>query len=196
MSLRELLDGLGREGVSDSGVNSMVEVLFRKILLAYDGSEQAFNAFKLALAIATQTGGEIHIVSVGEVDYIPQFVEDVREQKGVAVHRLRSFLFRARALTSQSNVKLHSHILVGHPVRAIVRLARELNADLLVIGAKGHSALYERVVGSRASQIMQVARCPVLVVKDNRRRRRVKRTFGLGISWNEIQIKSLDSSAA
>jgi Universal stress protein family len=36
---------------------------------------------------------------------------------------------------------------------------------LLVIGATGHSALYERIVGSRADRIMQLAQCPVLVVK-------------------------------
>jgi nucleotide-binding universal stress UspA family protein len=36
---------------------------------------------------------------------------------------------------------------------------------LLVIGARGHSAIYERLVGSRADRIMQLAPCPVLVVK-------------------------------
>ena len=43
--------------------------------------------------------------------------------------------------------------------------ARELEADLLVIGATGHSALYERMIGSRADRIIQLAPCPVLVVK-------------------------------
>jgi nucleotide-binding universal stress UspA family protein len=44
-------------------------------------------------------------------------------------------------------------------------LAADLNVDLLVIGARGHSALYERMVGSRTDRIMHLARCPVLVVK-------------------------------
>jgi nucleotide-binding universal stress UspA family protein len=56
-------------------------------------------------------------------------------------------------------------MLVGHPVRAIAKFALDLNVDLLVIGARGHSALYERLVGSRAAQIMQIAHCPVLAVK-------------------------------
>ena len=164
----------------------MSEILFRKILHAYDGSEHAFSAYNLALAIAKQNGCELHIVSVGEIEYIPQFVEDVREQKAMAARRLRGFLFRARALAAESNVNLHSHVLVGHPVRAIVRLARELNAELLVIGARGHSALYERVVGSRASQIMQLAHCPVLAVKNNRRRRRVRDKFRYELAWDQI----------
>jgi nucleotide-binding universal stress UspA family protein len=55
--------------------------------------------------------------------------------------------------------------LTGHPVRDIVKLVDEINADLLVIGATGHSALYERMIGSRADRMVQLARCPVLVVK-------------------------------
>jgi nucleotide-binding universal stress UspA family protein len=46
-----------------------------------------------------------------------------------------------------------------------VALADELKVDLRVIGARRHSAIYERLVGSRADRIMQLAPCPVLVVK-------------------------------
>jgi nucleotide-binding universal stress UspA family protein len=62
-------------------------------------------------------------------------------------------------------VKLHTHVVAGHPVRDIIMLAADLNVDLLVIGATGHSALYKRMVGSRADRIMQLAQCPVLIVK-------------------------------
>jgi len=40
-----------------------------------------------------------------------------------------------------------------------------LKADLLVIGATGHSAFYERMIGSRADRLVQLAPCPVLVIK-------------------------------
>ena len=40
-----------------------------------------------------------------------------------------------------------------------------ISAELLIIGATGHSALYERLIGSRADRIVQLAHCPVLVVK-------------------------------
>jgi nucleotide-binding universal stress UspA family protein len=55
--------------------------------------------------------------------------------------------------------------LAGHPVRQILDLAAELRIDLLVVGASGHSALYERMIGSRADRLVQLAPCPVLVVK-------------------------------
>jgi len=74
-------------------------------------------------------------------------------------------LQRARAMAQEQSVQLHTHVVAGHPVRDIVGLAAELKIDLLVIGATGHSALYERMIGSRADRIMQLAPCPVLVVK-------------------------------
>jgi nucleotide-binding universal stress UspA family protein len=46
-----------------------------------------------------------------------------------------------------------------------VDLVPQIGADVLVIGATGHSALYERMIGSRADRIVQMAACPVLVVK-------------------------------
>ena len=68
-------------------------------------------------------------------------------------------------LAEKTHVKLHPHILTGHPVRDVVKLAADIKADLLVIGATGHSALYERLIGSRADRMVQLAQCPVLVVK-------------------------------
>lgn len=46
-----------------------------------------------------------------------------------------------------------------------IELALALKADLLVIGATGHSAFYERMIGSRADRLIQLAPCPVLVIK-------------------------------
>jgi nucleotide-binding universal stress UspA family protein len=139
--------------------------MFDKILHANDGSEHAFHAFALALAIAKQNNSELHMVCVEEIDYMPEFIEEVREETGTAARRFHGVLQRARAMADQSHVKLHTHVIAGHPVRDIVRLAADLKVELLVIGATGHSAIYERMIGSRADRIMQLAQCPVLVVK-------------------------------
>ena len=139
--------------------------MFSKILHANDGSEHAFHALSLALAIARQNNSELHMVCVEEVDYMPEFIEEVREEAGRAARRFHKALQLARAMAEESQVKLHTHVLPGHPVRDIVELAAELGAELLVIGAKGHSAIYERLIGSRADRIVQLAQSPVLVVK-------------------------------
>ena len=138
--------------------------MFAKILHANDGSEHAFHALSLALAVAKQNNSELHMVSVEEIDYLPEFIEEVREETGTAARRFHG-VQRSRAMAEESHVKLHTHVVVGHLVRDIVKLAADLDVDLLVIGARGHSALYERMVGSRTDRIMHLARCPVLVVK-------------------------------
>jgi nucleotide-binding universal stress UspA family protein len=139
--------------------------MFAKILHANDGSAPAFNALKLALTLAQQNQSELHMVSVMEVDYLPEFVEEIREETGRAARRFRGILQRAQDMAGQSRIKLHTHLLTGHPVRDVVKLAADIGADLLVIGATGHSALYERMIGSRADRMVQLAHCPVLVVK-------------------------------
>jgi glutathione-regulated potassium-efflux system ancillary protein KefC len=138
-----------------------------KILLANDGSENALSALDLALAVAKQNNFELHMVSVEEIDYIPEFMEDVRKETGTAARRFESVLTRARQMAEEAKVQFHPHLVAGHPVRSIVNLAAELGAELLVIGGKGHSALYERLIGSRADRIAQLSPCPVLIVKPN-----------------------------
>jgi nucleotide-binding universal stress UspA family protein len=139
--------------------------MFGKILHANDGSEPAFHALELALAIARQTSSDLHMVSVEEIDHILEFSEEIREDTGTAARRFHKVLQRARAMAEQRQVELHTHVLAGHAVRDIIQLAAELKVDLLVIGAKPHSAIYERLVGSRTNRIIQLAQCPVLVVK-------------------------------
>ena len=59
--------------------SSREESMFGKILHANDGSEHAFRALALALAIAKQNRSELHIVCVEEIPFLPEFMEEVRE---------------------------------------------------------------------------------------------------------------------
>jgi nucleotide-binding universal stress UspA family protein len=139
--------------------------MFKKILHANDGSDHASKALLYALDIAKQNKAELHMVSIEEIPSMPEYIEEVREEKNTAARRYRAVVQRATAMAQEHHVKLQTHILAGHPVRDIVKLAAELNIDLLVIGATGHSAFYERMIGSRADRLIQLAPCPVLVIK-------------------------------
>jgi nucleotide-binding universal stress UspA family protein len=143
----------------------MGEAMFTRILHANDGSDQAFHALSLVLDMAKESGAEVHMVSVEEIPYLPGTIEEVREETGLAARRFHNVLSRSRAMAEQSHVQLKTHVLVGHPVRDIVNLARDIKAELLVVGASGHSAFYDRMLGSRADRLVHLAPCPVLVVK-------------------------------
>ena len=139
--------------------------MFKTILHANDGSGPAFKALALAIAVAKQNAAVLHLVCVEEIPPMPEYIEEIREAKGVAARRFHPVVERVRFQAEQNSIKLQIHVVSGHPVRMIVDLVDEIGADLLVIGATGHSALYERMVGSRADRIVQLAACPVLVVK-------------------------------
>lgn len=139
--------------------------MFNKILHANDGSEPAFRALQLAIMLAKQNGAELHSVSVEEIPPMPEFIEEVRETRAVAARRFHPVLQRARDMGEEQGIALQTYVRTGHPVRTVIEFTRELGADLIVIGATGHSALYERLIGSRADRIIQLAPCPVLVAK-------------------------------
>src|SRR6266702_3236891 len=139
--------------------------MFKIILHANDGSGPAFKALDLAIAVAKENAAALHLVCVEEIPPMPEYIEEVREAKGIAARRFHPIVERVRFQAGQNGVKIQVHVVSGHPVRMIVDLVVELCTDLLVIGATGHSALYERMVGSRADRIIQLAACPVLVVK-------------------------------
>ena len=139
--------------------------MFRKILHANDGSDHAFQALALALRIAKENNSELHMICVEEIDYMPEFIEEVREETGSAARRFHRVLQRARAMAEEQGVKVQHHIVAGHAVRDILTLAADLGVDLLVIGGSGHSAFYERMLGTTAARVVHLAKCPVLVVK-------------------------------
>ena len=72
---------------------------------------------------------------------------------------------RARLIAGEQGVELQSHVFVGHEVKTIVEFSKERGFDLLVIGFMGHSALYDRVMGSTCQGLVRLARYAVLVVK-------------------------------
>jgi len=109
--------------------------MFSKILHANDGSEHAFHALNFAIGLARQNSSELHMICVEEVDYMPEFIEEVREETGSAARRYHTVIQRARATADDSQVKLRVHVVAGHPVRDIADLAVKINANLLVIGA-------------------------------------------------------------
>jgi nucleotide-binding universal stress UspA family protein len=139
--------------------------MFKKILHANDGSEPAFHAFQAALALAKQNRAELHMISVEEIMDFAETIGEIENDKDGADRKFRDVKKRARDLAEKAGVKLHVHVTAGHPVRSIIESAQTISADLLVIGAKGHSAFYERMVGSRADRLVQLSPCAVLVVK-------------------------------
>src|SRR5438552_3777443 len=139
--------------------------MFRKILVANDGSTGAFAALKGAIDVAEKYRSELHMICIEEIPYFPGTIDEVEEEREEAEHRFVSVIERSKQLAALTGVPIESHLLSGHPVPAIVDFVRTQGFDLLVVGFMGHSALYNRLIGSTTDRLVDHAPCAVLVVK-------------------------------
>jgi len=136
-----------------------------KILHGLDGSEGSFIALVEAVQLAKRYNAELHSISVEEVPQYPGAIGEVVEEKFVANGKFGDAIEKAKQIAKKGSVELHSHVIVGHEVKTIIEFTKKSDFDLLVIGFMGHSALYDRVMGSTCQSLVRLAPCSVLVVK-------------------------------
>ena len=139
--------------------------MYKRILVANDGSPGALKAFAATLAMARRNGAELHMITVEELSRFPATIDEIDEEKTEANHRFAPVIAAARADASAAGVPIEVHLAPGHVVEAVVGVIKERAIDLLVVGFMGHSALYERVIGGTTDRLVRLAPCTVLVVK-------------------------------
>ena len=139
--------------------------MFKKILIANDGSEGAARALSAAITLAKEHGAALHMISVEEMPRFPVSVDEVVEERLDADHRYEPVIARAQAQAQAQSVKLVTHVVPGHAVASIVDFVASEKFDLLVVGYMGHSALYNRLIGGTTDRLVEHAPCNVLVVK-------------------------------
>jgi nucleotide-binding universal stress UspA family protein len=139
--------------------------MFKKILIANDGSEGAARALSAAIKLAKEHEAELHMISVEELPSFPASVDEVIEEKQEANHVYEGVTSRAVAQARAAGVTLTPHVVVGHPVTSIAEFVEQEGFGLLVVGYMGHSALYNRIIGSTTDRLVEHAPCNVLVVK-------------------------------
>ncbi len=140
--------------------------MYRRILVAYDGSAGADKALRAAIRMAKEEGADLHLVAVEEG--LPRYVatadeiDAVKEQKDRYYQKLCA---HAEAEAAAAGLPITTHVLPGHPSTVVPQLARELGCDLIVTGFHGHGQLHARIFGSTCREIILYSDCPVLVVK-------------------------------
>ncbi|MGB9619704.1 MAG: universal stress protein [Armatimonadota bacterium] len=139
--------------------------MLRKILHGQDGSEGAFKALAEAILLAKAFDAELHAISVEEIPHYAGTVGEVVEEQDAANHRFAEAVAKSREMALSQGIELHSHIVVGHEVKTIIEFIKTHRFDLLVIGFMGHSAIYDRVMGSTCQSLVRLAPCSVMVVK-------------------------------
>jgi len=140
--------------------------MFRKILLAYDGSEGANRALKVALEEARVHQAELWALAVEE--RLPRFsatVDEVQEEKTFADQHYGRLLAAAQARAQEAGVELKTLLRAGHPAKTIVEVAREGNFDVILVGHSGLSGVWAKFLGTTAEKVSRHAPCGVLIVR-------------------------------
>jgi nucleotide-binding universal stress UspA family protein len=139
----------------------------KTILIATDGSPSAREAVEFGLELAAEQGSTVTFVTVApSVDVVPMGGFGA---VGSVPHELSDNeelpLDEAHELAEQASVTAHQRLLQGDPADEIVAYADTLDADLIVVGSRGHGALASALLGSVSRGVLHEARRPVLVVR-------------------------------
>jgi nucleotide-binding universal stress UspA family protein len=139
--------------------------MYSKILIANDGSAGAARALNTAIVLARRLHASLDMVCVEELPRFPTTVDEVIEEEAETKKMFDEIIQSSRQQAKAAHVKLESHVIVGHAVSSIVEFVEREKFDLLVVGFMGHSALYNRLIGSTTDRLVELAPCQVLVVK-------------------------------
>jgi nucleotide-binding universal stress UspA family protein len=142
----------------------------RQVVVAYDFSATSDEALGLAAEIACREPIHVlHIVTaidhrhglpvapVHKVDY--EYAEKVQAMLG---ERVREIFAGRRAI---AEVHFFVHARIGHPADEVLALARDVGADLVLIGSHGRTGVDRLVLGSVSEKVAREAKCPVMVVR-------------------------------
>lgn len=135
----------------------------KKIVLGYDDSESAQRALERTAQLAKAFGSEVVVTSVTPVEIsIGRSAGPIDPTEPLSKHT--DELARAREYLDGQGIQADYQPAVGEPADAIVLVAQERDADLIVVGTREPN-LYQRVLGQSVSNaVAHKARVDVLIV--------------------------------
>ncbi|MCX4486073.1 universal stress protein [Streptomyces anulatus] len=138
-----------------------------RIVVGVDGSDSSIKALHWAVRQAELTGAAVEAVNSWEypatswASMMPGMPEDFDPQALATVSLTEAL---EEALGAEGAAAVSKVVVIGNPAQAL--LDRAKGADLLVVGARGHTGLKATLLGSVSLHVTQHAPCPVTVVRD------------------------------
>ena len=143
---------------------------YQNILVPVDGSETSFAAVAKAAELAKAFGSKITVVQVLTLDPYIAAEYITANQTNDLIERARAAIVKtleeAKQKFTEQGVEAETKLLEGQVIaREITNAAKDLNADLIVIGSHGRTGLKKSFLGSVAQSILSEGTTPVLVVR-------------------------------
>ena len=143
---------------------------YQNILVPVDGSETSFAAVAKAAELAKAFGSKITVVQVLTLDPYIAAEYITANQTNDLIERARASIVKtleeAKQKFTEQGIEAETKLLEGQVIaREITNAAKDLNADLIVIGSHGRTGLKKLFLGSVAQSILSEGTTPVLVVR-------------------------------
>ncbi len=145
--------------------------MFTRIVVGTDGSETAAEAVRQAVDLAKLAGAQLSIVSA----YEPVSKRRVEAEKldapadvqyGIGPREdVNIVLDSAAAEAKKQGVEVQTHPVEADPAEAILNVAEETKADLIVVGNKGMTGARRFLLGSVPNNVSHHAPCSVIIVR-------------------------------
>lgn len=143
-----------------------------RILLASDGSDNALRAAEFTAGLVRMAPEiKVTVLVVNEMlekmkYYSPLQSPVIFEEAEIFFKdKTQDALDRTTEVFKELKIEVEGVVKVGNPAQAVVDFAREEGSDQIVVGSRGLGSLKGIVLGSVSSKIVQLAGCPVTVVK-------------------------------
>lgn len=146
----------------------------RPILVPIDFSDNSEAALLHAAELADALNAKISVLHVvHDLSQAPGYYAEkikkkqLRRMEDIAADMLREFMDNIRKKHQQSDALQNAETLlvVGIPVTRILEAASKLNARMIVMGSQGRTGLSHILLGSKAEQVVRLAKIPVLIIK-------------------------------
>jgi manganese transport protein len=139
------------------------DLVYRRILVTLDHTALDRLAVSHAAAMAQMHGAKLYLLHVEEgvtSQVYGQAASTAEVEAGEQYLERIAQLLRAQGLTVETSIS-HS----SHPDKEIVRYAREVNADMVIMGAHGHGGLKDLIFGNTINPVRHHLEVPMLIVR-------------------------------
>ena len=142
--------------------------MYTNIMIAVDGSNESLEAVRQALSlVARGLRAEISLVNVQEPASLLQLATQDSDAIAAAAVEAGEHLMAAGAdLLDAAGAGYSMEVVLGEPSTVLVDMAEQLNADLVILGARGMGAIESAVVGSVSKAVISRCTRPVMVVRE------------------------------
>jgi nucleotide-binding universal stress UspA family protein len=139
--------------------------MFKRMVVALDGSDHSKRALTVALQIGECFGSIIYLVHayrhVSDLIGYNEYEKLVAKREGVG----QAVLDESRQLLGETSLEVYDELLEEPAAEAILSVAKARNADLIVMGTRGRSTLTGTLFGSTSNKVAQYADCPVMLTR-------------------------------